>query len=60
MYVLALTIFLGLVMASLFVFLFVREHGQGRERDALLPFDEEGVRPARAGGPGNTHSAPKP
>ena len=57
MNVLALTIFLGLVMAFLFVFLFLHQRGAGEERDALLPFGEEGTRPTGSGERSKTHKS---
>ncbi len=42
MNVLAITIFVGIVLVALFVFLFiVTASGRTNERDALLPLDEE-------------------
>ena len=48
MNVLAITIFVGIVLVGLFVFLFVvMASGRSSERDALLPLAEERPKPAR-------------
>jgi len=51
MNVLILTVFLGLVLVSFFIFLFLRQsadpRGMSSERDALLPLQEDGITHAK-------------
>jgi hypothetical protein len=51
MSVIALTAFVGLWLAGFFVFFFIHQTmtGSGRERDALMPLDEEKFTTAKSG-----------
>jgi hypothetical protein len=51
MSVIALTVFVGLWLAGFFIFFFIHQTvtGSGRERDALMPLDEEKFTPAKTG-----------
>jgi hypothetical protein len=58
MNVIVLTVFVGFVLVNFFVFLFLRYRhdadSSSAERDSLLPFEEEAVRPA-----GRNHGVPR-
>jgi hypothetical protein len=56
MNVIGMTVFVGLVLVGLFVYLFWHQArgpgGAGDDRDALMPLEEDdGVTPADRGGP---------